>query len=139
VKAHEDRILERMLEADDLNATLKQAESEAAAEQKTVDADRKAYASELAGVRDSLARITAERAELVRTLSPQVLSTFERVAGRRNGVAVAEARDGICTICHVRMRPQVFNTIRRNDEIVQCDSCQRILFFVQVPAGAPTA
>jgi hypothetical protein len=139
VKTHEDRILERMLEADDLIAALKQAESEAAAEEKTVDADRKAYASELAGVRDSLARITGERAELVRALSPQVLATFERVAGRRNGVAVAEARDGICTICHVRMRPQVFNTVRRNVEIVQCDSCQRILFFVQVPAGAPTA
>jgi hypothetical protein len=50
-------------------------------------------------------------------------------------VAVAEARDGICTICHVRLRPQVFNTIRRNDQIIQCDSCQRILYFV--PAAAP--
>ena len=139
VKAHEDRILEQMLDADDLTAALKQAEIEAAAEQKAVDADRKAYASELAGVRDSLARITAERADVVRALSPQVLSTFELVARRRHGVAVAEARDGICTICHVRMRPQVFNTVRRNEEIVQCDSCQRILFFVQVPAGAPTA
>ena len=139
VKAHEDRILEQMLDADDLTAALKQAETEAAAEQKAVDADRKAYASELAGVRDSLARITAERAEVVRALSPQVLSTFELVARRRHGVAVAEARDGICTICHVRMRPQVFNTVRRNEEIVQCDSCQRILFFVQVPAEAPTA
>ena len=53
---------------------------------------------------------------------------------RRNGVAVAEARDGICTICHVRLRPQVFNTVRRNEEIVQCDSCNRILYFV--PAAA---
>jgi predicted nucleic acid-binding Zn-ribbon protein len=137
VKAHEDRILERMLEADDLTAALKEAEAQAAAEEKTVDADRKAYAAELAGIRESLARITSERAEVVRALPPQVLSTFERVASRRNGVAVAEARDGICTICHVRMRPQVFNTVRRNDEIVQCDSCQRILFFVPVPAGAP--
>ena len=40
-----------------------------------------------------------------------------------NGVAVAEARDGICTICHVRLRPQIFNTVRRNEEIIQCDSC----------------
>ena len=37
------------------------------------------------------------------------LALFERVAQERNGVAVAEARDGICTICHVRLRPQVFN------------------------------
>jgi hypothetical protein len=29
----------------------------------------------------------------------------------------------------------VFNTVRRNESIVQCDSCNRILFFV--PAAAP--
>ena len=49
------------------------------------------------------------------SLDPQVLAMFELVAKRRNGVAVAEARDGICTICHVRLRPQVFNTVRRNE------------------------
>jgi predicted nucleic acid-binding Zn-ribbon protein len=139
VKAHEDRILERMLEADDLGTALKEAEAEAAAETKAVDADRKAYAAELSRLRDSLARITSERADIVRALSPQLLSIFELVARRRNGIAVAEARDGICTICHVRLRPQVFNTVRRNDSIVQCDSCQRILFFVPVAAAAPTS
>ena len=58
---------------------------------------------------------------------------------KRNGVAVAEARDGICTICHVRLRPQVFNTVLRNDEIIQCDSCNRILYFVPAPAAAAGA
>lgn len=136
VKAYEDKILEGMLEADDLTAAVKRAEAESAAEQKSVEADRKAYAADLAGVREGLERITSERTEVVRSLSPQVLSTFELVSRRRNGVAVAEARDGICTICHVRMRPQVFNTVRRNEEIVQCDSCQRILFFVPVAVAA---
>jgi hypothetical protein len=30
------------------------------------------------------------------------------------------------------LRPQVFNTILRNDDIVQCDSCQRVLYFAGV-------
>jgi len=136
VKGHEDRILERMIEADDFTAAVKRAESELAAEQKAVEADRKAYAQELARVRDHLASLTGERTEVVRALSAQVLAIFDVVARRRHGVAVAEARDGICTICHVRMRPQVFNTVRRNDEIVQCDSCQRILYFVPAAAAA---
>ena len=55
------------------------------------------------------------------------------------GIAVAEARDGICTICHVRLRPQVLNTVRRNDAITQCDHCNRILFFVPTPAAASSA
>jgi uncharacterized protein len=139
VKAYEDKILEGMLEADDLTAAVKRTEAEAAAEQQAVDADRKAYAAELTGVRESLDRITGERAELVRGLSPPVLALFELVARRRNGIAVAEARDGICTICHVRLRPQVFNSVRRNNEIVQCDSCQRILYFVPVATAAAPA
>ena len=65
-----------------------------------------------------------------------MLATFERVAKGRSGIAVAEARDAICTICHVRLRPQVFNNVRKNDSIIQCDSCQRILYFAP-PEGAP--
>lgn len=136
VKALEDQILERMLEADDLTAALKRAEAGLTTEQKGVDADRRALAAELEGLKQTMARMTADRGELVRSIDRQALSMFELVARRRNGVAVAEARDGVCTICHVRLRPQIFNTIRRNDQIVQCESCQRILYFVPVVAPA---
>jgi uncharacterized protein len=136
IKTREDRILELMVQADDLTANVKRAEAALTAEQKAVDADRKALTTELADLRSSLERIALERAGVVAAISAQVLAIFDLVSKRRNGVAVAEARDGVCTICHVRLRPQVFNTIRRNSEIVQCDSCQRVLFFVPAPAGA---
>jgi hypothetical protein len=137
VKALEDTILERMLEADDLTGASKRAEADLATEQKTVEADRRALAAELSGLRTALERIARERAELIKALDPAALMIFESVSRRRNGVAVAEARDGICTICHVRLRPQVFNTVRRNEQIVQCDSCNRILYFR--PVAPPTA
>jgi predicted nucleic acid-binding Zn-ribbon protein len=137
IRALEDRILELMLEGDEFAAAVKRAEAQLAAEQKAVDAERRAMAAELAELKTSLERIARERGELVRTLTPQVLSTFEIVAGRRHGIAVAEARDGICTICHVRLRPQVFNNIRKNDSIVQCDSCQRIMYFSPAKTPAP--
>jgi predicted nucleic acid-binding Zn-ribbon protein len=135
VKALEDKILERMLEADEYTATIKQAEAALAAEQKAVDAEKKTLASEVSAKRDAIARVGTERGDVIRALDPKVLAVFELVASRRNGVAVAEARDGICTICHVRLRPQVFNTVRRNEEIIQCDSCNRILYFAAAPAA----
>jgi len=140
VKALEDRILERMLEADELGASVKGAEADFASAQKAVEADRKALASEMAALTTRLEELGAERRLLVAAVDPAVLATFERLADRRQGVAVAEARDGVCTICHVRLRPQVFNTVRRNEAIIQCDSCNRILYFVSAPAGdaAPT-
>ena len=136
IKGIEDQILERMLEADELTAALKRAEAGLAAEQKACDADRRALAAEQVELRGRLERVRNERGVLVSALAPTALATFELVARRRNGVALAEAREGVCTICHVRLRPQIFNTIRRNDEIIQCDSCSRILYFVPLSAAA---
>ena len=95
-------------------------------------------ASDVEALRTSLEKNQAERSELVRGIDPKVLATYDLVSRRRNGIGVAEARDGICTICHVRLRPQVFNDVRRNEAIVQCESCQRILYFVPAPAPQPS-
>jgi hypothetical protein len=137
IKTREDQILELMVQADELTADVKRAEAALSAELKGVEADRRDLARELEELKAALARISVERRAVVAGITPEVLSVFDLVSKRRNGVAVAEARDGICTICHVRLRPQVFNTVLRNNEIVQCDHCQRILFYV--PAAAPVA
>jgi uncharacterized protein len=133
VRAIEGKLLERMIEADDLNAAVKQAEAALASERKAVDDDRRALVAEARDLEASLVRIASERLETARTIDPSALAIFELVASRRNGVAVAEARDGICTICHVRLRPQVFNTVLKNDQIVQCDTCSRILYSLRAP------
>jgi predicted nucleic acid-binding Zn-ribbon protein len=96
--------------------------------------------AELSQLRTTLDRLSGERKTLVSSLDPKVFAMFESVARRRHGVAMAQARDGICTICHVRLRPQIFNTVLRNEEILQCDSCGRILYYVPgPPASAGTA
>jgi predicted nucleic acid-binding Zn-ribbon protein len=136
VKGLEDRILERMLEADELAAAVKKAEAALASEQKLVDAERRTLAAELSELKTLFERVTKERTDVIGSLNPQAFATFDLVAKRRNGVALAEARDCICTICHVRLRPQVFNNVRKNDQIIQCDSCQRILYFIPAPPPA---
>ena len=138
IKTHEDHMLDRMVDADDLAAAVKKAEADLAAEQKAIDADRKAMDAEHAELQAALERFTTERSAIVSALDKQLLAIFEQVSKKRHGVAIAEAKNGICTICHVRLRPQVFNTVRRNEDIVQCDSCQRILYFVAAPAARST-
>jgi predicted nucleic acid-binding Zn-ribbon protein len=134
IKKYEDQILERMVEADDLAAAVKAAEAALNAEQKTIDADRKKLHAEDAELQKSFDALSAERTALVSAIDKRVLAIYDTGFAKRQGIAVAEAKDGICTICHVRLRPQVFNEVRRNDGIVQCDSCQRILYFVPAPA-----
>ena len=133
IKVHEDRMLERMMELDELNAALKTADTELASTLQSVESEKASIVTEHDVLRDLVEALTAERAGVVSSLSAEALTIFERVSGRRNGIAMSEARDGVCTLCHVRLRPQVFNTVRRNDAILQCDHCNRILYFVPPP------
>jgi predicted nucleic acid-binding Zn-ribbon protein len=138
IKKHEDRMLEQMLEADDIAAATKAADAQLATTQQSVAAEKKAIAAAHDQLRSRMDDLRSQRLALVSTMSPEAIAVFDLVSKRRNGIALAEAKDGICTVCHVRLRPQVFNTVRRNEAIIQCDSCQRILYFVPAPPAAAT-
>ena len=81
----------------------------------------------------SLTALQAERAELIKTIEPRLLATFETVLKGRKGTAMARAVDGLCEACRVRIRPHLYNQIRSGDQIIQCESCVRILYYVPPP------
>jgi len=130
----EEKVLERMLEADAITADVKRVEAALAVRQKEIDAEKKALTEELASVESSLKEASDARADVVKGLDARLMSTFEQVARVRKGVAISTAtRDGLCAACHVRLRPFVFQQIRQNDAIIQCESCQRILYWIPPP------
>ena len=134
----EEKVLERMMEIDQFAADVKAAETAKAAQKKMVDAEKAALTTELASEEKVLAEKSAARTALIASVEPRLMSLFEQVAKARKGVALSMAtRDGLCSICHVRMRPQVFQQVRQNDAVIQCDSCQRILYYVPPPAPTP--
>jgi predicted nucleic acid-binding Zn-ribbon protein len=136
----EERVLERMMEADALSAEIKKAEQALAAQQKDVEAEKKTLAEELVTVDAALKDATEKRHALVKSLRPQLVALFEQVSRARKGLAIAVAtRDGLCSACHVRLRPQAFQEVRRNDQIIQCPSCNRILYYIPPPPAAEPA
>ena len=138
VRREEDRLLERMEEAETLAAELKAAEAALKTGQTDVvrepPADGRRSNDDRAGPGQDQRRARAVAA----SVSAAALALFERVSKHRKGLAMSEAREGLCTQCHVRLRPQVYNELRRNESVMQCESCSRILYFV-APAVAATA
>ena len=51
------------------------------------------------------------------------------IFSRRGGLAVVEIREGICQGCRMRVPPQLFNEIQRNEQVILCPSCQRMLYW----------
>jgi uncharacterized protein len=134
IAAAEEKVIERMVDADAVAADVKTAEAAFATQQKQIEAEKKELTEELGSVEADLKRATEQRAELVKTLEPRLVALFEQLARMRKGTAVSSAtRDGLCSLCHVRLRPQVFQQVRTNEQIIQCDSCNRILYYVPPP------
>ncbi len=133
----EEKVLERMLDADTIAADITSAEAALAGEQRAITAEKAAMDQELGIVQATLADASGKRTALLAQVEPTVLKKFDQVAKFRKGVAMATAtRDGLCAACHVRLRPHVFQQIRLNDTIIQCESCQRILYYIPPPAAA---
>ena len=135
IKRLEDRILENMLALDDINASI------TAAEAGSKDAERSVTDSEADDSRRSGGAPKARSRRLrasVRRWSPG--SRRALTPSSTPCRAAARARrwrrwsGGLCSVCHVRVRPQIDQDVRRRDEIVQCESCTRILYH---PAAAP--
>ena len=125
----EDDILDLMMEAESSQTEIKTAESRLKEDQQKVDQERKQLTEVNQRDLSALESYLKERKEIEATISSDdLLPRYERVRKARGGIAVAAARNEVCEICQVRIRPQVFQEIRRNDQIIACDACQRILY-----------
>lgn len=127
--AVEEKILVLMEGADDLTTHVKASEAALATAKREGDERRKALAAEGATQHEELNRLTAERRRETMGLPAALLAKYDQLLKGRRGLAVAAMTGEICTACHVRLRPHVTQIVRRNEDIVQCESCQRILYF----------
>ena len=144
VQRLEDAILEHMLEADDLAADVEAAERALQTEKAEIERDRAALEATCAEMELRLSGTSDERVTLTEHIGAAARQLFETVARQRGGIAVVEVHDGHCTVCHVRLRLQMFNQVLRNTELIQCESCMRILYHdpnhgtPRAPAHDPT-
>ena len=82
-----------------------------------------------------LETLNAERQVKMQALGSEARQTYERLSRMRSGFALSEARDWQCLACRMKIRPQVFNDIRKGDSIITCENCGRILYY-KVDAAA---
>jgi hypothetical protein len=82
----------------------------------------------------------AERERLLKELPKAMSTLYNRISARiRDGVAVAEARNGACTACFMALRPQIMADVRRGNEVITCDNCNRILYYEPERSAQPVA
>ncbi len=85
----------------------------------------------------SLDRCGAEREELRKQIDSDWLMRFDRIATNR-GTGIARAENQQCTGCRMGLRPQMWNQLREG-ELMNCDSCGRLIYWDDRMTPAPKA
>jgi predicted nucleic acid-binding Zn-ribbon protein len=131
----EEQVLEKMEAYEQAVASLKEREPEVEKLRSEMQERIKAFEIQAQQQEAQLATLRAQREKTLASLPKNLGVMYNRLATRiRDGVAVAEARNGSCTACFMAQRPQVMSQIRRGDEIITCDNCNRILYYVPAEA-----
>ena len=128
IRKVEDSILGLMLEAESSTQEIRQAEVRLKEDQQRVSQERRELEGEHQNDVTAMQSYVTERKDLEGQISSDLLPRYERVRKFRGGIGISAARDYVCEVCQVRIRPQVFQEIRKNDKIIACDACQRILY-----------
>jgi predicted nucleic acid-binding Zn-ribbon protein len=74
-------------------------------------------------------KLVLERNSLIRDLPGNFVTLYNRVYSRRNCRAVVPIVDGICQECHISIPPQMYNELQKNDELMTCPHCDRIIYW----------
>src|SRR5688572_3943222 len=85
----EEKVIARMVEADTIDADVKQAEAAFAARRKEIEAEKKRLGDELTAVEASLKAATDARTALLPQMEPRLVATFEQVARVRKEIGRA--------------------------------------------------
>ena len=136
-KAVEDDILKLMERIDAASAEIKATEQRSRDEAAAIDAERKVVEQALAKVARELEDELRLRNDLAAKIRPDVMAEYQRLVPATAGRVVVEARSESCTGCYMSIPPRIFVTVKKNDSIVGCPNCHRILFYKE--AIAPTA
>jgi predicted nucleic acid-binding Zn-ribbon protein len=130
----EDRVLEAMIAAEELEKKIKQTEADLKQVEQRVSAALKQLGEEEAQEKKEAGELERHRDELRAGIGDEALVMYDRIAHAHGGIALAEARDEVCQVCRIHIRPQTFAEVKRNDEIHYCESCHRILYYLPPPA-----
>lgn len=91
-----------------------------------------AVSAKIAELEQSQKDLLSRRGELGKQLDQALFRRYELIRKRR-GSGVAEAVNGGCSACHIKLPPMMFQQLTQGGPLQQCPSCHRILYFDPAP------
>jgi len=122
----EDNLLEAMISREDAEAQQDHAHTRLDEIERAWSAKHLKLQTEQQALKAHLRKLVAEKERLIPGIDRTVLSMYDQLWKRKNGLPVAEVKAGSCGACGVSLSPGTLWKLRQG-ELVQCGNCERIL------------
>jgi predicted nucleic acid-binding Zn-ribbon protein len=127
-RAHlEDDLLETMIQIEELQESLDQAQHELHDIETAWNAEQKNLNDEMKRLKHEVRSLKAERQEAAKQLNAEILDVYETLRVEKKGQAVAVLENGSCSVCRVGQTENIVKLVRQDQQLVKCTTCGRIL------------
>jgi len=127
-KEKEEKIVS-IMETSEANSTLMaEQENLTSDEQEGLDEESAQTKKLAAKIERKKAKFVTKRNGMIKTINPSILRKYDLLRDRRNGKAIVGVVNGVCQGCFMSIPPQHYNNIMKGDQMLNCPTCQRILF-----------
>lgn len=130
-KNREEEIIAAMAEAESLTAEVTAKEKEVAQARKEVQAEQKHVNQMAAALDKEISKFTGKRDQVATKVPEALLSRYQFLKDRREGIAVVAVSQAVCSGCHMNIPPQLFNELLRDERIFSCPWCQRFVYVAE--------
>ncbi|OGR47732.1 MAG: hypothetical protein A2X37_04255 [Elusimicrobia bacterium GWA2_66_18] len=98
--------------------------------------DREKLEAELSHAQGRHATAKAERDATAAPVPPELMRIYDHIRSRGKPDAIVPVIDGHCGSCQINISPSMAAEVAKQKALVNCDSCQRILYKPEKAASA---
>lgn len=125
----EEEIIKELLAADEIEEEIRTATFKQKNEEEHLKQEIEALNQRKKDLEQQKIELQQQREALLPTIPKSQLQLYLNIARKRGGIALSRVTDEFCSMCQMRIRPQMLNEIRDMSKIHLCESCGRILYF----------
>ncbi len=128
INAVEEKIIEKMVEADEIMGIIRETESEFNKIADEYNQKIKDLHSHLDYHKNKLSEETKNKKELRTQIAANLLKAYDNLFVKKAGKVVSLVQTDFCGVCNIKIRPQVLSELVISSDLLICESCGRILF-----------
>ena len=124
----EEEIISEMLSADEIEDEIKTASQKYNDVEENFSKEKDVLQQKKNKFEAKRDKLNQKKEKLVPEIPSDQVSLYLKIYKRNSGIALSPVKEEFCSLCHLRIRPQVINELKGKEKIILCENCGRILY-----------